>query len=247
MTPLQSYNNFLVTFSTLCRPLGLVITDPQYRVSLSTYMFSVITVMYCVCSLYTLGTYDFTEAVQCATLCGVGFQGPIKIYTAVTCAGRMNDQLIHNAKMYEAIERSTSTKLRANINWFGPIFRKVIVVFVSLVVGTGCSIALFPGLMYVLTGQRFSILSAFIPWVDENELQGYFITLAFHLWCCVLACIGEFLADGLFMACVLHLWPMYSAIEVYVEELNESLRRNEIVMARLQFRNILLLHQDVYR
>lgn len=246
MTPLQSYNDFLTKFKQFARPLGLVITDPDFRVSILTYAFTLMTVLYCLCSLYTIAAYDFTTAVQCVALCGVGFQGPVKIYTAIVYAKKMKSQVNHIGDMYKAIASSKSVKLLENIEWFGRIFRLVIVVFVTLVVATGISFGLFPALMFVLTQKRYSILTAFIPFVNESELTGYFITLVFHLWCLVLACIGEFLADGMFISCVLHLWPMNDVLDVCVNDLNQSLNRMEISLAWMQFRNILLIHQEFY-
>lgn len=246
MTPLQSYNYFCSKFRQFATPLGMVITDPDFRVSFLTYCFSFMTLLYLFCSVYTIATYEFTAAIHCVALCGVGLQGPVKIYTAIVHAKDMTSQLIHNADLYQAIERSKSAKMLENTELFGRVYRNVILVFVSLVVATGWVLVLFPAVMYVFTHERYSILTAYIPFIDETELRGYIITLAFHLWCSAFACIGEFLADGLFITCVLHLWPMNDVMDVCVEDLNNSFQQNDINLARMQFRNILLLHKDFY-
>lgn len=246
MTPVESYKDILVKFKLLARPLGMCILDTDYHFTLNTYASIVLVGCYCLFSIYTLAVYDSTMAIQCATCCGVGFQGPLKIYTTIAYSKTICSQLRHSGQLHENIELSECALIQVNGVWFARLYRRVLMTFVFLIMATGMVLALFPAFMFALTGDWYPVLPVYIPFVDETQLRGYAVTIGFHLVCTLLAVIGQILADGMFMTSVLHLWPMCDLIAKSVTDLNELLKENQTEMVRVQYRQFLMLHREYY-
>lgn len=113
-----------------------------------------------------------------------------------------------------------------------------------------CSSALnyfaYPLYMYVYENKIVTILPALIPGVDEQTLNGFFITLVYHIVLILLGLLGSLASDFMFTMLTINAPIMSHLFEYEVELLNDVLsgKKSELKNAKHVLRNILLMNRE---
>lgn len=98
-------------------------------------------------------------------------------------------------------------------------FAKIMCVLVTYV---AVFIIMRPLVVYWLSNELIMMVPIWLPGVDETTTLGYIITFAFHLCDALLSAVGSVGADVLFIAFVLHLWPMCEIFDRTFQMINDA-------------------------
>lgn len=203
----------------------------------------VLIVCYISISIYTMVAFDTDLTIKCIGCFGIAFQGPFKFFTATIFKENIQKNMSFLREMYQCNESGPNVM---GLETFAKIFSKVVKLAISLIMLTGSSFLIFPMYSLLMDGKFEPILPVNIPFVNGMELQGYLVTSAMNLFCIGIACLGTAAADLLFLSVVLHLKPISDVFQNRINELNRSLRREDIQLSKVQLRNVILMHQELY-
>lgn len=113
-------------------------------------------------------------------------------------------------------------------------------------------LATFPIPVYVFTGQIVPIMPVKIPFVTTDTLFGYTLHLVFHLFAAYNGGLGLIGTDTYMITMTIHIWPLIRILERSVLNLNlatksiEGDKVKDSVWLKLQMRNIILMHREIY-
>lgn len=101
--------------------------------------------------------------------------------------------------------------------------------------------------MFIFEHQITTIIPNFIPGIDHTTLKGYLIHLVYHTFILVLACLGLFVTDILFVILVANAPIMADLIRLEVDELNNLLTKTQQNQIEIKFRlrNLIMMHKEM--
>lgn len=120
----------------------------------------------------------------------------------------------------------------------------------------GCFIYYIAGLFYLIApayayytrNELLPMFPLFLPFIDEKTNTGFAILTGIHMVLMLIAATASSATDFLFFTIIVN-FPVLSTILKYnTEELSSVLGEEEvnIPLVKAKFKNILLLHRDVY-
>lgn len=127
---------------------------------------------------------------------------------------------------------------------------KVIVTMIELLYLSSALLYLInPVSAYITKGEFETLLFVFIPGVDPKRPIGYAVHLVYHLMMVFFGVAGTCCSDIFCFSTVIQLRPMQQILRQNIRELNEMLAKSpytETALVKMQLRNILLMHKDLY-
>lgn len=106
----------------------------------------------------------------------------------------------------------------------------------------------YPIYMYFFESQIVTIIPVYLPGIDEKTLVGYIIQNSFQIIIVSLATLG-ILACDFFMAIIIISSLIFAKlISLDMEQIEKDLQlENSITTVRGRFRNIVLMHQEMFK
>lgn len=130
---------------------------------------------------------------------------------------------------------------------------KYVVYLIELLYGTTfLAYTLQPFLEYYFseTKEKVYFLYVFFPGVNVATKNGYVLSMTFQFVMLVSGYVGTTCSDMYCFCVVVHLRPIQHIFRKFIMDLNRTLQNStisETQLIQLQFRNILLMHKDIYR
>lgn len=227
-------------------------------------------------AIYTLTQYDMTTALNVVGFIGLAFEvffGKIALNSNLNCNIANVRQILLffslqlSSKMYsvrygfEAVEimdkiieiylensKTNSRKRLLLIQRFSFI--------TEVVFKGGCIIYYLAGLFYfidplytyITRHELKPMFPIYFPFIDESTNVGFAILCGIHLFFVVIATTATICSDFLFVTIIFNV-PVLSTILIdNIVELSDMLNEPEVnePLARARFKNILLMHREIY-
>lgn len=170
-----------------------------------------------------------------------------KIYMSISFAATIQSNLAFVTEVYKANETESENKqdlrkcARLNLRICKAIF--------ILIVVTCLTFAVVPILTYLFTGRIEPILPLVIPFIRNDTIVGYMVQTIYQL---ILLFVGICLMaapDVFLVTMTMQYWPMTQILDRSVRDLNKTNKetnRNSTWL-RMSFRNIVLMHKQIYQ
>lgn len=142
-----------------------------------------------------------------------------------------------------------STKSKNRLEIFKRFaFYNELIVKGGLVLYCGGVMAFFPYpiYMYICRNEMVPLMPLHTPVIDDTTPSGYITLLVIHLFLISIGVVGMSACDVFYTVMISNVPIMARLIEDETNQLNESLERNPSEgMWKCQFRNIILMHQEM--
>lgn len=105
-----------------------------------------------------------------------------------------------------------------------------------------------PMYKYLFENQIVTLLPVYLPKIDEKSNIGYAFYLILHLLMLIFAALASAGSDFIFMMIIANVPALANIFEDSTHDLNRELLKDKdgFLMSRYKFRNILLLHKEIY-
>lgn len=136
------------------------------------------------------------------------------------------------------------------------LFLQRIAFITEVVFKGGCFIYYIAGFFYLIApayayftrNELLPMFALFFPFIDENTNPGFAILMGIHMIFMVLAATASAATDFLFVTIIVNFPVLSTILKDNIEELSSMLGEEEVNMplVKAKFKNILLLHRDIY-
>lgn len=247
LSPLESYR-FVIQhrFETTAKIIAANSYQPDYSPTFGTGILFVVMVTYVGCCLYTMFTYDLESVIQCSTTTGIVLQAPAKFRSLVLESKRWYQNHYKIITMYEVIEKSESSRLKAKTERFSKIYGTVIPILMTSVWLAAFALLMNPLVMYLVLGIEYSpVLPSYIPFVNEKEVRGYVLNCCYHFVCVIVGACGNIVPDWYFATIIMHVYLSVALVEDSKDTLNQLMTDNkDAKLVREQQVKLYRQHQD---
>lgn len=251
LEPNEIFNLLNKKFRLFYRVNLLDIFDPNYIITLTSYIPFYFGCTFVFLTFYTLIAYDFEIGLQCLTFLGITLQGLTKNLTITRGMNIFQELFTFLNALYMSNVKNPKNKavLKRSVNI------TMIACYISLFLFTltALAIACIPFVEYWLTGSMGFMISVFIPAMDETTSIGFAFTTLYHCLILFMGYTGTCAADITCLMVILHTWPLSDIFALYVEDLNRTLLDYNVggggskALVWLKLRNILMMHKEFYK
>lgn len=149
-------------------------------------------------------------------------------------------------------EINNNDRTRVNYNILLNASSKILIlvnVFLVMTVCTMLLFAIYPLGLYLVTGTKVPIIPMYMPYLDEDTIEGYMGMSFFHLSWLTQTGLGLAAADLLITSMILFILPMVELFRARFKELtgilNLGKKAQESDFVYQCLRNLVKMHQDI--
>lgn len=178
----------------------------------------------------------------------LNFQGLIKQSSFL----RNPMRTMKNIAFLEGIYVQNETNMK-NIKFLNNTMQivKFVITLMEIIYGLTIIVYLInPIWKYYSNGEMELILYVHLPGTNPNDILGYSLNMLYHLMMLMFGEVGTCASDFYCFCLVVHLRPLQHIFRAHILDLNEMLLsspKSHKVLIRKQFRNIILMHKEIYR
>lgn len=123
------------------------------------------------------------------------------------------------------------------------LFKALVVVYISISV----MFFLYPIFGYVIQNELVTFFPLYFPFVDEKSIPGYTFLIVLQGLTIILAVIGFFAFDYSLTVAIISTMIFGKLISTDLKQMDRDLQENDAALtARSRFRNVLLMHKEVF-
>lgn len=128
---------------------------------------------------------------------------------------------------------------------------KLVITLMEIIYGlTIIAYLINPFWIFYSNGEKELILYVFLPGTNPKDKIGFSLNILFQLMMLMFGEVGTCASDFYCFCLVVHLRPLQHIFRAHILDLNEMLLSSltsDTIQIKKQFRNIVLLHKEIYR
>lgn len=128
---------------------------------------------------------------------------------------------------------------------------KLVITLMEIIYGLTIFVYLInPIWIYFGSGEKELILYVFLPGTNPKDKTGFTLNILYQLMMLMFGEVGTSASDFYCFCLVVHLRPLQHIFRAHILDLNEMLLSSptsDTIQIKKQFRNIVLLHKEIYR